>query len=62
MRYCTTNSYKLILAGVPGLEPGMTVLETVVIPLHYTPIKVWQRILEAKTCLWLHEDSQPLQA
>ena len=39
MRYCTTNSYKLILAGVPGLEPGMAVLETVVIPLHYTPIK-----------------------
>lgn len=28
-----------ILAGEPGLEPEITVLETVVIPLHYSPVR-----------------------
>ena len=27
------------LAGVEGIEPSSTVLETVVIPFNYTPIK-----------------------
>lgn len=26
-------------AGMPGLEPGISVLETLVIPFHYIPIK-----------------------
>lgn len=25
------------MAGVPGNDPGLTVLETVVLPLHHTP-------------------------
>ena len=35
--------YLLILAGVPGIEPGSAELEAVILPLYYTP--VWVRLL-----------------
>ena len=32
------------MAGVVGIEPTLTVLETVVLPLNYTPINGWEWI------------------
>jgi len=29
------------LAGVEGIEPPSTVLETVVVPFNYTPMVIW---------------------
>ena len=39
--FATTAILKL-LAGVAGIEPTLTVLETAVLPLNYTP-KIWCR-------------------
>ena len=33
----------IIMAGVAGIEPTLTVLETAVLPLNYAPIK-WRRV------------------
>lgn len=33
----------LYMAGVAGVEPTLTVLETAVLPLNYAPIK-WRRV------------------
>lgn len=33
----TNQSYFSILAGVTGIEPALTVLETAALPLNYTP-------------------------
>lgn len=44
------------MAGMPGFEPGMTVLETVVIPFHYIPIVIilaWSKTKKRKGLLEL---------
>ena len=33
-------TFDIYLAGEPGFEPRLTVLETAVLPLYYSPIKV----------------------
>ena len=38
------SAYYLYMAGVAGLEPTLTVLETVALPLNYTPIDCSQII------------------
>ena len=43
---CLLNIYQIVtfdiflLAGEPGFEPRLTVLETAVLPLYYSPKKV----------------------
>ena len=39
-----------ISVGVPGFEPGMTGPESVVLPLHHTPIKVITNTLCERRC------------
>src|SRR5690625_157077 len=45
-RFTTTaikfHTGRLKMAGVAGFEPTATVLETVVLPLNYTPINWWR--------------------
>ena len=36
---CVNHFATIAMAGVAGIEPTPTVLETVVLPLNYTPIK-----------------------
>ena len=44
VNHFTTTAVLNNLAGVEGIEPSLTVLETVVLPLNYTPIfKNWWR-------------------
>jgi hypothetical protein len=38
MIFKRTNHIKIPFAGPPGLEPGKAVLETAVIPFHYSPM------------------------
>ena len=33
-------TFDIFLAGEPGFEPRLTVLETAVLPLYYSPMKV----------------------
>ena len=51
--YCNKKppmkSSEVLLAGVEGLEPSRTVLETGMLPLHYAPIFNW----------WTIRDSNP---
>ena len=34
----TGNKYQFFLTGVEGIEPSSAVLETVILPMNYTPI------------------------
>ena len=36
---CVNHFATTAMAGVTGIEPTLTVLETAVLPLNYTPIK-----------------------
>ena len=36
---CVNHFATIAMAGVAGIEPTLTVLETVVLPLNYTPIQ-----------------------
>ena len=37
---CVNHFATIAMAGVAGIEPTLTVLETAVLPLNYTPIKL----------------------
>ena len=40
---CVNHFATIAMAGVAGIEPTLTVLETAVLPLNYAPIK-WRRV------------------
>ena len=40
---CVNHFATIAMAGVAGIEPTLTVLETAVLPLNYTPIYLWCR-------------------
>ena len=40
---CVNHFATIAMAGVTGIEPTLTVLETAVLPLNYAPIK-WRRV------------------
>ncbi len=41
---CVNHFATIAMAGTVGIEPTLTVLETVVLPLNYVPIKKWRRV------------------
>ena len=52
---CLLNNYQIVtfdifLAGEAGFEPTLTVLETAVLPLYYSPKKVGDLFVWSPTC------------
>ena len=41
-------SLNFYMAGVTGIEPALTVLETVVLPLNYTPVNAHLNVTQNK--------------
>ncbi len=55
------RKYQNLPAGAEGLEPSRTVLETVMLPLHYAPITIGVLGIEPRLPLYQSGLQKPLQ-